>query len=58
MIVIEDVLQVAQNLDLPITLDQAREVIELYPAEQENDPTATWDLVVEMILHNVLTSGI
>ena len=58
MIVIEDVLQVAQRLDLPITLDQAREVIEMYPAEQENDPTATWDLVVEMILHNVLTSGI
>jgi hypothetical protein len=54
MIVIEDVLRVAQNLDLPITLDQAREVIDMYPAEQENDPTATWDLVVENCLYNLL----
>jgi len=54
MICIEDVLQVAQRLDLPITLDQAREVLELYPAEQENDPTGTWDLVVENCLYNLL----
>lgn len=54
IIEVEDVLQVANNLGLAMLPFNINRVIEMYPAEQENDPTATWDLVVENCIYQIL----
>ena len=46
----EDVLQVANDLGYKPTEDQIKEVLEMYPSEQEADPSGTWNLVVEQCL--------
>jgi hypothetical protein len=46
----EDVLQVADELGYTPTDAQIQEVIEMYPSEQDADPTGTWNLVVEQCL--------
>ena len=53
MITEEDVYRVANSLCIGITNEQVVEVLELYPSEQEEDPSATWDLVVENIIHHL-----
>jgi hypothetical protein len=50
---IDDVYKVANDLCIGLTDEQVKEVLELYPSEQEEDPSATWDLVVENIIHNL-----
>jgi hypothetical protein len=48
----EDVLRVAKSLNMKEpSEDVIREVISEYPGEQEQDPSATWDLVVEAQLY-------
>lgn len=49
----EDVLQVANELGYLPTDSQIQNVIDLYPSEQELDPTGTWNLVVEQCLNSV-----
>lgn len=46
----EDVLQVANQLGYKPTEAQINEVLEMYPSEQESDPSGTWNLVVEQCL--------
>jgi len=53
MIEREDVLQVANSLNIELTKEQINEVIMQYPSEAENDPSATWDLIVENIIYNI-----
>ena len=50
MIKRQDVYEIANKLCIGITDDQVDQVIDLYPAEQDEDPSATWDLVVEKII--------
>ena len=52
----EDVLAVAQSLPSlrRITVAQMEEVLNRYEYEQEQDPGATWNLVVEHILYDLL----
>ena len=49
----EDVYRVANELCMGLTDEQVASVIEQYPSEQKDDPSATWDLVVENIIHNL-----
>ena len=49
----DDVYKVANDLCIGLTDEQVKEVLELYPSEQEEDPSATWNLVVENIIHNL-----
>ena len=49
----EDVYRVANELCIGLTDEQVASVLEQYPTEQEEDSTATWDLVVEHIIHNL-----
>jgi hypothetical protein len=49
-----DVIEVAFNLNLNPTLSQIHEVLRLYDGEAKEDPTATWDLIVENILYNII----
>jgi hypothetical protein len=52
----EDVLAVAQSLPSlkRITVAQMEEALNRYEYEQEQDPGATWNLVVEHILYSLL----
>jgi hypothetical protein len=49
-----DVIEVAFNLNLNPTLSQIHEVLRLYDGEAKEDPSATWDLIVENILYNII----
>lgn len=48
-----DVDTVAKSINKSVTMGQAKEIIELYPSAQENDPSATWELVVENLIHEL-----
>jgi hypothetical protein len=52
-IILEDVIQVARELNFNPTLKQMDEVVRIYATEQESDLTATWNLVVEQILYSL-----
>jgi hypothetical protein len=54
---VEDVLQVAYKLGFAGLPSGVEKVIEMYPAEQANDPTATWDLVVENCIYKILNEN-
>jgi hypothetical protein len=49
---IEDVVQVAIDLKMNPSIAELKEVLKYYPSEVEQDPTATWDLIVENMLYN------
>ena len=53
-IVIADIKDVAKALDIKITIDQAMEVLKRYPEAQQEDPQATWNLVVEDLVYRLL----
>jgi hypothetical protein len=48
-----DVVNVADSLKKDITIKQIRQVLEMYNAEADNDPTATWELIVENCIYNL-----
>jgi len=50
-----DVKQVADSLKLKVTATQIQEVIEMYPFEQEQDPTGNWSEVVEHCIYQTST---
>lgn len=54
MITPEDVQGVADFLKRKLTQDQIQKVVELYPGEQEEDPSAVWYLVVEKIIYDLV----
>ena len=49
---VEDVVEVAERLGLNPSIEEINEVMKQYDSEVENDPTATWDLIVENLLYN------
>jgi hypothetical protein len=49
----EDVEQVASSVGYGVTDEQIQDVLRLYPTIQKEDPTATWNLVVEQCLCNI-----
>jgi len=48
-----DVTVVAEQLGFNPTIDNIREVLDMYPNAQEFDPTANWSLVVEECLYQL-----
>jgi hypothetical protein len=48
-----DVVSVAESLKMDITIKQVRQVLEMFESEADNDPTATWNLIVENCLYNL-----
>jgi len=51
----EDILQVAKSINMKEPSEKViQEIIKEYPAEERNDPTATWDLVIENQLYKKL----
>ena len=56
---VEDVVKVAMELGMNPSIAEINEVLKYYDNEVEEDPTATWDLIVENLLYNcVAPSGI
>ncbi len=49
-----DVINVATDLGFELTEAEIDEVLAQYPNEADNDPTATWVLVVENCIYNVI----
>jgi len=49
----EDVKSVAKSIKVDLTDKQIVEVLKMYPAAQKEDPTGTWDLVIEQVIHDV-----
>lgn len=49
----EDVLNVAYDLGFNPSVGEIKEVLEMYPREQRNDPNANWSLVVEQCLNTL-----
>jgi hypothetical protein len=48
-----DIVNVADSLKKDITIKQIRQVLEMYDDEADNDPTATWELIVENCIYNL-----
>lgn len=51
-----DVRVIASFLKVELTEEETQEILERYPDEQEQDPTGTWNLVVENIIHQVVSN--
>ena len=52
-IIIEDVIQVARQLNFNPTLKEMDRIVEMFAEEQDNDLTATWNLVIEQLLYSL-----
>ncbi|HUU88001.1 MAG TPA: hypothetical protein VMX17_09630 [Candidatus Glassbacteria bacterium] len=50
----EDVIQVATSIKQILTEQEINEVIERYPSAEDQDPTGTWDLIVEQVIYEIL----
>jgi hypothetical protein len=48
---IEDVISVAESINLNPSIGEINQVLRNYDVEAEQDPTATWDLIVENLLY-------
>ena len=51
-VTVDDVVKVAMDLGMNPSIAEINEVLKYYNSEVENDPTATWDLIVENLLYN------
>lgn len=51
-----DIIEVANRLGFELTEAEIDEVLSIYPAEEDNDLTATWDLIVENCIYNVINN--
>jgi hypothetical protein len=49
----EDVMHIAYKLALPLTEKQIDWVLENFDSSSEQDPGATWDLIVEQMLYDI-----
>ena len=49
---VEDIVNVAIDLKMNPSIAEINEVLKYYDGEVEQDPTATWDLIVENLLYN------
>ncbi len=49
----KDVTSVAEQINFEPTEREVEEVLDRYNFEQESDPSATWNLVVEKILYDL-----
>jgi hypothetical protein len=50
----EDVVQVATSIKQTLTEKEIQEALTRYPSEQRDDPGATWNLVVEKIVYDLI----
>lgn len=57
MLCSEDIIEVASSLDIEdLSPQEVDFILECYEDAQDNDPSGTWDLVVEQQIHEVIQS--
>ena len=49
-----DVLVVANSIKKQLTEQQVNQILSMYNYEEEADPTATWNLIVENCIYQVI----
>jgi len=49
-----DVIKVSDSIGVVLSTNEIKQIIEEHDDECENDPTGTWDLVVENQIYNVV----
>jgi len=49
-----DVVVVANSIKKSLTTEQVNQVLAMYADEEESDPSATWNLIVENCIYQVL----
>jgi len=49
-----DVKSIAKSINKNLTLPEIDKVLDDYQIAQDDDPTATWDLVIENLIYNVI----
>jgi hypothetical protein len=49
----EDILSVAKDLRIPVNEEEIQFILDNYEDAQKDDPTGTWNLVVEQMLYDV-----
>lgn len=52
---VEDVVKVAMDLNMNPSIAEINEVLKYYESEVDQDPTASWELIVENLLYNCVT---
>lgn len=57
-IAIADILSISKVLKKELSLVEIDKILSIYDEEEENDPTATWDLIVENCIYNVKQSNV
>jgi hypothetical protein len=50
----QDVMLVASSIKKNLTEQQIGQVLSMYNHEEESDPTATWNLIVENCIYQVI----
>ena len=56
---VEDVVRIAMDLGMNPSIAEINEVLKYYESEVDQDPTASWEMIVENLLYNcVAPSGI
>lgn len=50
----EDILNVAKSINVFLTEEQINGVFQMYNHEEECDPTATWDLIIENCIYKLI----
>jgi len=53
---VEDIVRVAIDLGMNPSIAEINEVLKYYDSEVDQDPTATWDLIVENLLYNCVAT--
>ena len=53
VISVADVISIAERLNMSVGVDEINEVLRRFDSEADNDPTETWDLIVENLLYNL-----
>jgi hypothetical protein len=48
-----DVIEVAKSIKKVVTPEMIKEVLKRYPSAQDNDQSATWNLVIEQLIYEV-----
>lgn len=49
----EDVKNVAKGINQELTDEEIKQVIEGYASAEDQDPTATWNLIVEELIYQI-----
>ena len=50
----EDVISVSNDINISLNEEQINQVLEMYESEENNDPTGTWNLIIENCIINLV----